>query len=129
MAGGSSKDGPQWYENAKAFFVMLIVFASCLSLPYFRKLNDYFPSWHPAFAALVSGVIVTVLTYPPMRLADRKYAFSNSILLGLLVAEVNIYGAPFSFPAPILISFFAFMYYIGRQDADNLFPDTYNGSL
>jgi uncharacterized membrane protein len=109
--------------------VLLTTLAAGLSLPYFRKFNELFPTTHPAFIALLSGILVSVLTYAPMRLADRKFAFSNAILLGLLVAEFVVYGAPFNFPAPVALSFFFFMFFYGREEATLLWPQTYEGEL
>ncbi len=119
----------EWYSNNRTMLVLMIVLASALSLPYFRKLQDWFPTNHPALSALMAGVLVTILTYGPMRYADGKYAFSNAILLGLLVAEFVVYGAPFDFPAPVAISFFFFMYMYGREEAEHLWPRDYKGTL
>ena len=130
MAGATQQEGgATWYTNTRTLLVLLIVLGSSLSLPFFRKLLDWFPGYHPAFSAIVSGCIVTAVTYPPMRFADKKYAFSNAVLLGLLVAEFVIYGAPFDFPAPVAISFFFFMYMFGREEADHLWPEEYSGNL
>lgn len=135
MAAGEAKPIAEsegsvtWYSNTRTLMVLMIILASSLSLPYFRKLLDWFPGHHPAMHAIVAGLIITVITYPPMRYADRKYAFSNAVLLGLLVAEFVIYGAPFDFPAPVAISFFFFMYLFGREEAEHLWPDEYKGDL
>ena len=118
-----------WYNNTRTALVLMIVLASALSMPYFRRLQDLFPRHHPALLALFSGLIVSVLTYPPMRFADPKYAFSNAVLLGLLVAEFVVYGAPYDFPAPIAIAFFFFMYLYGRAESEHLWPKSYKGVL
>jgi uncharacterized membrane protein len=120
--------GP-WFKNSRTALLLLVVLASALTLPYFRKFQDWFPKTHPAFLAMFAGVIITSITYPPMRYADPKYAFSHAVLLGLLVAEFVVYGAPFDFPAPVAVSFFFFMFTYGAAEADHLFPDTYKGSL
>ena len=60
-----------------------------------------------------------------MRYADPKYALSNAVLVGLLVAEFTIYGAPFDYPAPVAVSFFIFMYTYGREEAPYLWPKGY----
>lgn len=113
---------PAWYSNHRTLMVLFVVLGSSLSLPYFRKLNDWLPYTHPALLALVGGVITTIVTYLPMKYADPKYAFSNAVLVGLLVAEFTVYGAPFNFPAPVAISFFFFMYFYGREEAQHLWP-------
>lgn len=123
-AGGSS-----WYANTNTVVSLLIVLAASLSLPYFRKLNEWFPRHHPGLLALVSGTVVMILTYPAMRVADRKYAFSNAVLLGLLVAEFCVYGAPLDFPAPVAISFFFFMYSYGRVETEHLWPKNHTGPM
>lgn len=122
-------DDGAWYSNNRTALALLVISASAMSLPYFRKFQDWFPNSHPAFSAILAGIIVTVVTYPPMRLADPKYAFSNAVLLGLLVAEFVVYGAPFDFPTPVALSFFFFMYTFGREESDHLWPDTYKGRL
>lgn len=128
MAGGSAgkqisdPSGDTWIENRKTLMVLMIVLGSSLSLPYFRQLNVVFPHLHAALVACMAGVIVTLATYLPMAYADSKYAFSNAVLLGLLVAEFAVYGAPTEYPAPVVISFFFFMYFMGRNDADHLWP-------
>ena len=119
----------EWYQNGKTALLLLVILASSLTLPYFRKFQDWFPQTHPAFASLFAGVIVVMMTYPPLRYADRKYAFSHAMLLGLLVAEFVVYGAPFDFPAPVAISFFFFMFTYGASEAAHLWPKTYHGSL
>ena len=114
-----------WFSNRKTLVVLMIVLASSMSLPYFRKLNDWYPQTHPALLALLAGVFVTSVVYVPMQYGDAKYAFSNAVLLGLLVAEFVVYGAPFDFPAPVALSFFFFMFYWGREEADHLWPPGY----
>jgi hypothetical protein len=42
--------------------------------------------------------------------------------VGMLVAEFCVYGAPCSFPAPVAIAFFFFMFYYGFEEADHLWP-------
>lgn len=118
-----------WYRNGRTALILLIVLASSLTLPYFRKFQDWFPRTHPGLSALLAGIIIFTATYPAMRYADPKYAFSHSILLGLLVAEFVVYGAPYEFPTPVAISFFFFMFYFGASEANHLFPHTYKGSL
>lgn len=129
MGGSSGTSDPAWMNNTRTLLVLVIVLASALSLPYFRKVMDLLPGHHPVLAALISGVIVAALTYPPMLFADRKYALSNAVLLGLLVAEFAAYGAPFDYPSPLSISFFFFMYAFGREEADHLWPENYHGVL
>lgn len=130
VADEEGEDTPTpWFQNAKSLLVIMLVLGSALSLPYFRKLIHWFPNHHPGLLALIAGVIVAMVTYPPMRFADPKYALSNSILLGLLVAEFVVYGAPFDFPAPVAISFFFFMYSYGYAEAKHLWPESYQGRL
>lgn len=124
----SKQNGASWYDNTRTIMVLLIVLGSAITLPYFRKMLEWFPNQHPAFVALLGGFIVAVITYPPMRFADAKFALSNSILLGLLVSEFIIYGAPYDFPAPLAVSFFFFMYMMGRESAEELWPEEYKGN-
>lgn len=120
----SKKDAEEaWYDNSRTVIVLLTILASAVSLPYFFKLQTMVPTAHPVLPAIAAGVIVALVTFPPMRFADPKYALSNSVLLGLLVAEFNIYGAPYEFPAPIAIAFFFFMYLFGRGEAAHLWPE------
>lgn len=128
VASDLSEDAA-WFSNRKTLIVLMIVLGSSMSLPYFRKFNDWYPNTHPALTALMAGLFVTAVTYAPMLYGDPKYAFSNSVLLGLLVAEFVVYGAPFDFPAPVAISFFFFMFYYGREEAPHLWPPLYKGSL
>lgn len=127
MAGpvNEGSDAPVWFSNRKTLVVLMVVLAASLSLPYFRKLNDWYPQTHPALLAIVAGIIVTVLSYPPMLYADPKYSFSSAVLLGLLTSEFVVYGAPMYFPPPLAISFFFFMFYYGRDEADHLWPSAY----
>lgn len=111
-----------WYENHKTVLIFLTVFAASLSLPYFRLLNDYFPNAHPGVVAVLAGIIVTILSYMPMRYGSPKYAFSHALLVGMLVAEFCIYGAPCSFPAPVAIAFFFFMFFYGIEESEHLWP-------
>jgi hypothetical protein len=133
--GKDAVDDAAWFSNRRTLVVLMIVLASSMSLPYFRKLNEWYPQVHPALLALVAGFFVTVVVYAPMQYGDAKYAFSNAVLLGLLVAEFVVYGAPFDFPAPVALSFFFFMFYWGREEADHLWPTdddklpTYKGKL
>ena len=76
---------------------------------------------------IIAGSIVTAVTYGPMKFAEPKYAFSNAMLLGLLVAEFVVYGAPYQFPAPVAISFFFFMFSYGNEEATHLWPKEYKG--
>ena len=124
-AGGGGEEN--WYENNRIPLMYLVVLASSMSLPYFRKLNEWLPNVHPGVVALLAGTIVTVLTYGPMKFTDPKYAFSNALLLGLLVAEFVVYGAPKHFPAPVAIAFFFFMYSYGLEEAPHLWPPQYKG--
>ena len=121
----TSPDKEQWYQNNKIPLLYLVVLAASMSLPYFRKLNDLLPRVHPGLVAVLAGVIITVLTYGPMRYADPKMAFSHALLLGLLVSEFVVYGAPFHFPAPVAISFFFFMFSYGVEESDHLWPKCY----
>lgn len=129
ISDDSIKDDLTWFSNRRTLIVLMIVLASSMSLPYFRKLNDLYPNTHPALLALVAGMFVAAVTYAPMLYGDPKYAFSNAVLLGLLVAEFVVYGAPFDFPAPVALSFFFFMFYWGKEEADHLWPPTYHGNL
>jgi hypothetical protein len=125
--GGCNKDESGdhrlWFEKPQAVLLLIAVLASSLSLPYFRALNDRLPDLHPARASLLAGLVVGLLTFPVMWYADNKFAESNSTLLGLLVAEFVVYGAPCEFPPPVVISFFLFMFYMGREEAEHLWPD------
>lgn len=125
----SDSENVVWYNNTRTALVLLIILASALSMPYFRMLQEMFPERHPALVALLAGVMITLFTYPMMRFADPKFALSNAILLGLLVAEFVVYGAPYDFPAPIAISFFYFMYLYGRAESEHLWPENYHGAL
>jgi hypothetical protein len=111
-----------WYENHKTVLVLLLVLAASLTLPYFRVLNDYYPNAPPALVAVLAGAIVAVVVYLPMRYGSPKYALSNAMLVGMLVAEFCVYGAPCTFPAPVAIAFFFFMFYYGFEEADHLWP-------
>lgn len=126
---GDYGKGNKWYNNGRFLLSLIIVILSAFSLPLYRNLNIFFTNWHPAFHALIGGIIGAMLTYLPMLVLDRKYALSNAILIGLLIAEFNVYGAPLDLPAPVVISFFVFMYTIGRDEAVHLWPKTYTGSL
>jgi hypothetical protein len=105
--------------------IMLVTLCAAFSLPYFRKLNDAMPDVHPGLVAVISGIIVTAITYPALVLAEAKYGLSLAILQGLLVAEFVVFGAPPGFPTPVAISFFFFMLYYGFSEAEHLWPDTY----
>ena len=124
-----SSDDKLWFQNVKSAVAIMVVLASALSLPYFRKFQEWFPHSHPAFSAILAGVMVAIISYPPMRYADKKYAFSSATLLGLLVAEFVVYGAPYEFPSIVAISFFFFMYYYGNSEKEHLWPDSYKGTL
>lgn len=128
-ADGPIDESKAWYNNTRTVLVLLLILVSALSMPYFRKFQEILPKHHPAMLALLSGFIVSMLTYPLMRFADPKFALSNAVLLGLLVAEFVVYGAPYDFPAPIAISFFFFMYLYGRAESEHLWPETYEGVL
>ncbi len=118
-----------WITNKRRVILFSLVLLSSLALPYFRALNDALPNVHPAFTALISGVIITALVYFPMKYADPKYGFSHAVMMGLLTAEFTAYGAPLGFPTPVVISFFFFMFYVGESEADHLWPTTYKGGL
>lgn len=115
-----------WITNRKRVILFLLVLLSSLSLPYFRSLNDAFPKAHPALIAIVSGLIVTAITYFPAVYVDRRYAVSHAVLLGLLVAEFTVYGSPIGFPTPVVLSFFFFMFYVGESEADDLWPPEFD---
>lgn len=119
-------DESKWYEN-RVPLMYLVVMAAAMSLPYFRKLNSWMPQTHPAVVAIFAGIIITFMAYAPMKFAEPKYAFSNAMLLGLLVAEFVVYGAPYDFPAPVAISFFFFMFTYGNEEAAHLWPKEYKG--
>jgi hypothetical protein len=121
---GDSEDklGDIWITNRRRVVLFFLVLVSSLSLPYFRKLNEIFPNAQPAFPAILAGIIVTCATYLPARYVDEKYALSHAALLGMLVAEFVVYGAPLGFPTPVVISFFYFMFYIAESEADALWP-------
>lgn len=116
-------EGDVWVTNRKRVVLFLVVLGTSLVLPYFRKLNDMMPNVHPVWCALLAGIITTVVTYLPVVYADSKYGFSSAVLLGLLVAEFAVYGAPIGFPSPIMISFMLYMFYIGESEAEHLFPE------
>ena len=118
-----------WITNRRRVILFMLVLLSALSLPYFRALNDTFVNVHPAFIALLAGLIVTAVTFFPAKYADDKYGFSHAVLLGLLAAEFTVYGSPIGFPTPVVLSFFFFMFYVGEQEAVDLWPKTYNGRL
>lgn len=128
-AGGlSTRAGyTKWYNNWKFVLSIFIVLASAFTLPLYRNLNNYFIDKHPALLALFSGMIAAFMTYLPLLVLDPKYSLSDAILIGLLVAEFNVYGAPLDLPAPVVVSFFVFMYTIGRDEANFLWPTTYDG--
>ena len=114
-----------WYSDEKQVLVILIILAAALTLPYFRDFNIRFTETHPAILALLGGFITAVALYLPMRYADPKFAFSNAVLIGLLVAEFNVYGALSEFPAPVVVAFFFFMYLYGRNEAEHMWPTEY----
>lgn len=118
-----------WITNRRRVILFMLVLLSALSLPYFRALNDIFSNVHPAFVALLAGLIVTAITFFPAKYADDKYGFSHAVLLGLLTAEFTVYGSPVGFPTPVVLSFFFFMFYVGEQEANELWPKSYNGVL
>ena len=118
-----------WITNRRRVILFMLVFMASLTLPYFRSLNEFFPNTHPAFVALLSGLVVASLCYLPARYADEKFGFSHAVLLGLLVAEFTVYGSPIGFPTPVVISFFFFMFYVGESEAAILWPKTYSGAL
>ena len=126
---GTTPADEVWITNRRRVVLFTLVLLSALALPYFRALNDAFPMLHPAFSALMGGVIVAALVYFPMKYADPKYGFSHAVMMGLLTAEFTAYGAPIGFPTPVVISFFFFMFYIGESEADALWPKTYKGGL
>lgn len=115
-----------WITNRKRVILFMLVLLSSMSLPYFRALNDVFNRAPPALVAILAGVIVTVLAYFPAKYADERFGFSHAVLLGLLVAEFTVYGAPIGFPTPVVLSFFFFMFYVGESEAADLFPKDYD---
>jgi hypothetical protein len=68
-----------WITNKRRVILFSLVLLSSLALPYFRALNDALPNVHPAFTALISGLIITALVYFPMKYADPKYGFSHAL--------------------------------------------------
>ena len=112
-----------WYENQKAFLLILVVFAASLSLPYFRVLNDTLHDTHPVVVAVLAGVSMAAITYLPMHYINNKFALSNAVLIGLIVSKFCVYGAPCSYPAPLLIAFFFFMFFYGYEEREHLWPD------
>lgn len=115
-----------WITNRKRIILFLLVLLSALSLPYFRSLNDALPKVHPALIAMISGAIVTALTYFPAVYVDKRFAVSHAVLLGLLVAEFTVYGSPIGFPTPVVLSFFFFMFYVGESEAADLWPAAFD---
>lgn len=112
-------------HNLKSLLSNLVIVTCSLSIPFFRVLSDWFPGQHPVFAALLAGLFISIVTYPAMLLADHKFALSNAVLLGLLVSEFTIYGAPYGYSSPLTVTFFLFMYYMGREEAEHLWPESY----
>ena len=117
-----TKLGEIWITNRKRLVLFALVLLSSLSLPYFRKFNELWPDVHPVWPALLAGVIVSIMIYLPAKLVDDKFGFSHAVLMGLLVSEFTVYGAPLGFPTPVVISFFLFMFYIGESEAEALWP-------
>ncbi len=111
-----------WYENQKTFLLILLVLATSLSLPYFRVLNNALPDTHPVVVAGAAGMIITALVYLPMHYINSKYGLSSAVLLGILVAEFCVFGAPCNFPAPIVIAFFFFIFYHGYDEREHSWP-------
>lgn len=122
MAGSSSTDDAMATKAGNLPLILMVVFAASMSLPYFRWFNTTFVDLHPGLAALASGVLATAATYPALRFADEKYAFSSALLIGLLVAEFSVYGAPLEFPGPVVVAFFFFMFFMGYEEAAHLWP-------
>lgn len=115
-----------WYENQKSFLLILLILATSLSLPYFRILNNALPDTHPVVVAITAGLIITALTYMPMHYINSKYALSSAVLLGILVSEFCIFGAPCNFPAPIVIAFFFFIFYHGYEEREHSWPSNHS---
>ena len=118
-----------WYENQKAFLLLLVVLVAALSLPYFRILNDALPDTHPAVVSLIAGGVMTAVSYIPMYYINSKFALSNALLIGILVSKFCIYGAPCSYPAPLLIAFFFFMFFYGYEERTHLWPSDHQCSI
>ena len=125
-AGGSGDSeqnlGEKWITNRKRLVLFALVLMSSLSLPYFRKLNEIWPNVQPVWPAILAGIIVSLVVYLPAKFVDEEFGFSHAVLLGLLVSEFVVYGAPLGFPTPVVISFFFFMFYIGESEAKALWP-------
>lgn len=111
-----------WYENHKTLLLVLVVLSAALSMPYFRILNDNLMEIHPALVSIIAGIIIILASYLPLRYVSEKFAFSNAVLLGLIVAKFSVYGAPCNFPAPLLIAFFFFMFFFGYEEREHLWP-------
>ena len=113
-----------WFNNRKKVALFILACAVSLAVPYFRKFNEMWPHVHPVWPSILAGVIVALVTYFPAKYADSKYGFSHAVLMGLLVSEFCVYGAPKGLvSSPVLISFFLYMFYIGESEADHLWPE------
>jgi hypothetical protein len=126
---GAAAGAPAWYKDSRYLLQILLLVVTAFTLPFYRNLNTYFTEVHPALLAVLGGVFAGLLAYVPMLLLSPRYSLSHAVLVGLLVAEFNVYGAPIDLPAPIIISFFIFMHTYGASEADHLWPTTYSGGL
>ena len=109
------------YYNHKVFLGILItLFASCAQVPlYWIEPPIKSLVKHNAWVALINGIIVTLLTYIPLQYVNTKKALSSSVLLGLLVAELTIYGNKGFLPGLSLIGFFFLMYYSALEESEH----------
>ena len=109
------------YYNHKVFLGILItLFASCAQVPlYWIEPSIKSMVKHEAWVALINGIIVTLLTYMPLQYVNSKKALSSSLLLGLLVAELTIYGNKGFLPGLSLIGFFFLMYYSALEESEH----------
>lgn len=108
--------------DAQEYGIMVIIAICGLLLPYTRTINNLYPDWPPAISSLVSGFIAFLVTYLPFSYVDKKYALSDAVLVGLLVAEFSVYGGTIGATSLVPLSFFMFMFSYGRDEADHLWP-------
>jgi hypothetical protein len=118
-----------WYANHKSFLALITVLAAALSLPYFRLLNDKMPNVHPAIVSVLIGIFVALMSYIPMYYVSKKYALSNAVLLGFVSAEFCVYGAPCTYPAPLVIVFFFLLFLHAYEERGHVWPDNNNCSI
>lgn len=121
----------RWYFDENTIIMLLVVGATAVSLPMYRRLNDALPHVHPGAVAVIASFIAGMLALPFMMYADPKYGISSAVLLGLLVGEFVVYGAPLKgeIIAPVAVSFFFFMFLYGLQEAAHLWPENYEDYL